>query len=44
MSVMPHYVLKANAYSRPISPVMELMPGWGDGLILLPYGNIAPLS
>jgi hypothetical protein len=31
---------KANLWSRPISPVLQLIPGWGDSLALLPYGTI----
>ena len=28
-----------NVWNRAISPVLELLPGWGNGLIFLPYGN-----
>jgi hypothetical protein len=44
--VMPYSFYKsakANTSSRPISPVLELLPGWGsEGLILIPYGNATP--
>jgi hypothetical protein len=29
----------ANVWSRLNSPVLELLPGWGDVLAFLPYGN-----
>jgi hypothetical protein len=32
--------VKANIWSRPVSPLFELMPGWGSGLIFLRYGNV----
>jgi hypothetical protein len=44
VSVVPHSFLegyKANTYSRPVFPVLELIPGLGDALVFLPYGNVA---
>ena len=45
--VTSHFFLesiKANMLSRPVSPLLEHIPGWGDGLIFLPYGIAIPLS
>jgi hypothetical protein len=36
--------LKINVYGRPISPTLGLIPGWGDSLAFLPYGNIKPAA
>jgi hypothetical protein len=39
--VTPVFFSKAsNIWSRATSPVLELLPGWGDGLIFVPYGNV----
>jgi hypothetical protein len=46
VSVMPdsfYESAEANISGRPTAPVLEFIPGWGsDGLILAPYGNVAP--
>ena len=43
VSVMP-LLFSRLTQSRAISPVLELVPGFGDGLVFLPYGNVIHTS